>query len=178
MDTGLNTIEFYSGDISGDFANSPTPQANGGAQDNGSSSVMFSGTPPVPRSGRWAKAATVSTAALIPLAGIKSAFWQGNNSGHVHRCISACTASGASWSDYTGGWLGDTEIVHLPYEIFKGDSSWSPDGGRSFSAAATSIVGSRVWNDSRRRLWRQRGIALKDFIRQMNDFVSPNQPPV
>ena len=36
MDTGLNTIEFYSGDISGNFANAASPQASGGAQDNGS----------------------------------------------------------------------------------------------------------------------------------------------
>jgi hypothetical protein len=37
MDTGLNTIEFYSGDISGNFANAGSPQASGGSQDNGSS---------------------------------------------------------------------------------------------------------------------------------------------
>src|SRR5438105_2690193 len=41
MDGGLNTIEFYSGDISGNFATSSAPQANGGAQDNGSMSVTF-----------------------------------------------------------------------------------------------------------------------------------------
>src|SRR5207249_10519036 len=35
METGLNTIEFYSGDISGNFANAPSPVAGGGAQDNG-----------------------------------------------------------------------------------------------------------------------------------------------
>ena len=35
MDTGLNTIEFYSGDISGNFANAAAPIAVGGAQDNG-----------------------------------------------------------------------------------------------------------------------------------------------
>ncbi len=48
MDTGFNTIEFYSGDISGNFATSPNPSANGGAQDNGPSSVMFSGSPTGP----------------------------------------------------------------------------------------------------------------------------------
>ncbi len=48
MDGGYNTIEFYSGDISGDFANSPNPVAVGGAQDNGPSSVMFSGSPTGP----------------------------------------------------------------------------------------------------------------------------------
>ena len=54
MHTGLNTIEFYAGDISGNFANDPAPHAVGGAQDNGPSSVKFAGTRPVPSSGRWA----------------------------------------------------------------------------------------------------------------------------
>src|SRR6184192_1071753 len=48
MDTGINTIEFYSGDISGNFANAAAPQASGGSQDNGSSSVTFNGTPTGP----------------------------------------------------------------------------------------------------------------------------------
>jgi len=48
MDTGLNTIEFYSGDISANFANAPSPMAVGGAQDNGPSSVTFAGTPTGP----------------------------------------------------------------------------------------------------------------------------------
>jgi hypothetical protein len=48
MDTGFNTIEFYSGDISGFFATSPYPSANGGAQDNGPSAVLFNGTPTGP----------------------------------------------------------------------------------------------------------------------------------
>ncbi len=49
MDTGFNTIEFYSGDISGNFATSPYPSANGGAQDNGPSSVLFTGSPTGPQ---------------------------------------------------------------------------------------------------------------------------------
>src|SRR4029079_13913049 len=48
MDTGLNTIEFYAGDISGNFATSATPSAVGGAQDNGPSSVTFDGSPTGP----------------------------------------------------------------------------------------------------------------------------------
>jgi len=48
MDTGLNTIEFYSGDISGNFLNAASPQASGGSQDNGSISVTFTGTPTGP----------------------------------------------------------------------------------------------------------------------------------
>ena len=45
MDGGINAIEFYSGDISGNFATSANPSAVGGAQDNGPSSAMFSGSP-------------------------------------------------------------------------------------------------------------------------------------
>ena len=45
LDGGINAIEFYSGDISGNFASSANPSAVGGAQDNGPSSVMFSGSP-------------------------------------------------------------------------------------------------------------------------------------
>jgi len=48
MDTDLNTIEFYAGDISGNFANSLSPMAAGGAQDNGPSSVTFTGSPTGP----------------------------------------------------------------------------------------------------------------------------------
>ncbi len=48
MDGGITGIEFYSGDISGNFANSANPSAVGGAQDNGPSSAMFSGSPTGP----------------------------------------------------------------------------------------------------------------------------------
>jgi hypothetical protein len=48
MDTNMNAIEFYAGDISGNFANSSSPSAVGGAQDNGPSSVIFSGSPTGP----------------------------------------------------------------------------------------------------------------------------------
>jgi hypothetical protein len=47
-DAGIYGIEFYSGDISGNFATSANPSAVGGAQDNGPSSVMFTGSPTGP----------------------------------------------------------------------------------------------------------------------------------
>ncbi len=49
MDNGLNTIEFYSGDISGYFATDPNPSAAAGAQDNAPSVVGFSWLPDRPR---------------------------------------------------------------------------------------------------------------------------------
>ena len=149
MDTGLNTIEFYSGDISGNFATSPNPQANGGAQDNGSSSVAFSGSPTGPAQWQTGKGGDGFYARIDPVGtGSSLRFFQGNNSGHVSRCISNCTASGASWSDVSGGWLSDTQSFVLPYDIFHGGIA----GGDDCAAAGASggcghlVVGTtRVW---------------------------------
>ena len=150
MDTGLNTIEFYSGDISGNFATSAAPQANGGAQDNGSMSVTFSGSPTGPVQWQMGKGGDGFYGRIDPVGtGSSPRFWQGNNSGHLHRCTSNCTASGASWTDRTGGWTGDTQSFILPYEIFKGDPS--TPGNDCEPAGATTGCGHlvagtvRVW---------------------------------
>lgn len=121
MDTGFNTIEFYSGDISGNFATSASPQANGGSQDNGSMSVTFSGTPTGAVEWQMGKGGDGFYGRIDPVGG---RFYQGNNSGHIHVCTSNCTASGASWTDTGSPWsnpaLPDVQSFVLPYEIFKG----------------------------------------------------------
>src|SRR5207302_2590179 len=99
MDTGLNTIEFYAGDISGNFATSATPQAVGGAQDNGPSSVTFSGSPTGPAQWQMGLGGDGFSGQIDPIGtGTSLRFWEGNNSGGLARCISNCTASGASWT--------------------------------------------------------------------------------
>ncbi len=150
MDTGLNTIEFYSGDISGNFATSAAPQANGGAQDNGSMSVTFSGSPTGPVQWQMGKGGDGFYGRIDPVGtGSSLRFWQGNNSGHLHRCTNNCTASGAAWSDRTGGWTGDVQSFVLPYEIFKGDPN-TPGNDCGPAGATTGcghlVVGTvRVW---------------------------------
>ena len=122
MDTGLNTIEFYSGDISGNFATSSAPQATGGAQDNGASSVTFSGSPTGPVQWQTGLGGDGFFARIDPVGtGTSLRFWQGNNSGGISRCTSNCTASGASWTSKKGGWGSDQQSFVLPFEIFKGD---------------------------------------------------------
>ena len=121
MDTGINTIEFYSGDISGNFATATSPQASGGAQDNGSMSVTFTGSPtgPVPwqmgigGDGFYSRIDPVGT-------GTSLRFFQGNNSGGMSRCTSNCTVAGASWTSVRGSWTGDTQSFVLPYDLFHG----------------------------------------------------------
>lgn len=149
MDGGLNTIEFYSGDISGNFANSASPQANGGAQDNGSMSVTFSGYPTGPVQWQMGRGGDGFYARIDPVGtGSSLRFWQGNNSGSLGRCINNCTASGATWTTKNGGWSGDTQSFILPYDLFHGGIP----GGDDCAAAGASggcgnlIVGTtRVW---------------------------------
>ena len=100
MDTGLNTIEFYSGDISGNFLNAASPQASGGAQDNGSSSITFTGAP---------------TGPVLWQLGVGGDGFYGASTwwyvisllfqvygGAMSRCVSNCTNQFAPWSGVTG----------------------------------------------------------------------------
>src|SRR6266508_2829629 len=150
MDTGLNTIEFYSGDISGNFLNAGSPQASGGSQDNGSISVTFAGTPTghvlwqlgVGGDGFYSRIDPVGTGSSLR-------FWQGNNSGMLHRCVSNCTNQNAPWSgNVQGGWGGDTQSFVLPYDLFHGGVPGGDDcppagvpGGCGHLVAGTT----RVW---------------------------------
>ena len=99
MDTDINTIEFYSGDISGNFANAASPQASGGSQDNASSSVTFVGTPTGPVQWQTGIGGDGFYSRIDPVGtGSSLRFFQGNNSGGMSRCVSNCTVGGATWS--------------------------------------------------------------------------------
>lgn len=149
MDTGLNTIEFYSGDISGNFANSASPQASGGAQDNGSSSVTFAGSPTGPVQWQLNVGGDGFYSRIDPVGtGSNLRFFQGNNSGGLYRCVTNCTASGSLWSSVRGNWTGDTQSFVLPYDLFHGGIPGGDDcppagvpGGCGHLIAGTT----RVW---------------------------------
>src|SRR5258705_466769 len=80
MDTGLNTIEFYSGDISGNFANAASPQASGGAQDNGPSSATFNGASMGAVQWQMGLGGDGFYSRIDPVGtGTSLRFWQGNN---------------------------------------------------------------------------------------------------
>jgi len=149
MDTGLNTIEFYSGDISGNFDTAAAPQASGGAQDNGPSSATFSGSPTGPVQWQMGLGGDGFYSRIDPVGtGTSLRFWQGNNSGGLSRCISNCTASGATWSSKKGGWGSDTQSFILPFDLFHGGIAGGDDcpaagssGGCGHLVAGTT----RVW---------------------------------
>jgi len=151
MDTGLNTIEFYSGDISANFATSTTPMANGGAQDNGSSAVAFSGSPTGPVQWQMGVGGDGFFARIDP---VGNKFWQGNNGGQLNVCTHAppandCTAPGAQWAPDSSPWSNpaspDVQSFVLPYEIYKGIPG-DPVNDCPPSGCNHLIVGTqRVW---------------------------------
>src|SRR5205085_3654803 len=123
MDVGLNTIEFYSGDITANFATDTTPSANGGAQDNGSSSVTFTGSPSGPTQWQMGTGGDGFFARIDPV-GVSAGtpalrFFQGGNGGLINRCVNNCTAGQAVWTEIDTGWGGDRRSGILPYEIYK-----------------------------------------------------------
>ena len=149
MDGGLNTIEFYSGDISGNFANVPSPQANAGAQDNGAMSVTFSGSSIGPAQWQTGKGGDGFYGRIDPVGtGSSLRFFQGNNDGAISRCVSNCTASGASWSTVRTWASSETRSFILPYDLFHGGIPGGDDcapagvpGGCGHLIAGTT----RVW---------------------------------
>ena len=151
MDSGLNTIEFYSGDISGNFANSASPSAVGGAQDNGPSSVLFSGSPTGPAQWQMGLGGDGFTSRIDPVgsgatSGSNPRYWEGNNSGGLSRCVTNCTAPGASWSSRQGGWTSDTQSFVLPYDLFHGGIPGGDDCG---PAGATTGCGHLIAGTTR-----------------------------
>jgi hypothetical protein len=149
MNTGLNTIEFYSGDISGNFVGASSPIASGGAQDNGPSSATFPGGATGPVQWQMGLGGDGFYSRIDPVGtGSQLRVWQGNNSGGLSRCVSNCTVGGAAWSSRPGAWSSDTQSFVLPFDLFHGGI---PGGDDCDPAGATTGCGrliagtTRVW---------------------------------
>src|SRR5882757_670660 len=149
VDSGINTIEFYSGDISGNFANAASPQASGGAQDNGSSSITFSGTPTGPVQWQLGVGGDGFYSRIDPVGtGSSLRFFQGNNGGAISRCVSGCTNQFAPWSGVSGGWLSDTRSFVTPYDLFHGGVPGGddcPPAGVPGGCGHLVVGSTRVW---------------------------------
>src|SRR5207244_7301394 len=125
------------------------PQASGGAQDNGSSSVTFAGTPTGPVQWQLNIGGDGFYSRIDPVGtGSSLRFFQGNNSGGLYRCVSNCTNPGSGWSSVRGSWSGDTQSFVLPYDLFHGGVAGGDDcpaagvpGGCGHLIAGTT----RVW---------------------------------
>jgi hypothetical protein len=124
LNDSLSTIEFYSGDISNNFANSATPFAAGGAQDNGSMTVLYAGNPTAALwtqrnggDGFFARIEQKETAVASTRVFMESQW------GNVRRSTTgptgATAASNGSWSPGNPG--PEAKSFIFPYEIDRFD---------------------------------------------------------
>ena len=107
----LSTIEFYSGDITADFANSSSPGINAGAQDNGSSVKVWSGNPG-PALWTTTLGGDGMFARIEPKQGQR--WYQESQNGNL---TVSTTGPFGGHADARGGWTGDRVSFVHPYEI-------------------------------------------------------------
>lgn len=115
MNTSLPTIEFYSGDITANFATSSNRGAAGGAQDNGSSVVVWDG--PVEAT-NWTRilGGDGVYSRLEPVLGNR--WYAESQNGNL--TVSTNGPFGP-YSSVNGPWGGDRLSFLFPYEIYKHD---------------------------------------------------------
>jgi len=146
MDTGFNTIEFYNGDISANFATDAAPKAGGGAQDNMDSFVYFGATPTGPV--QW-QGNVGGDGFFVRIDGKGGFFYASNNNGALHRCTANCANTGAVFGgDLRNATMrSDTQSFVEPFDLFRGKSGGS--GNAECGARCNHIIvgSNRVWEN-------------------------------
>ncbi|MBX3725421.1 MAG: hypothetical protein KF823_05835 [Xanthomonadales bacterium] len=138
----IGSIEFYSGDITGNFANASSPGAAGGAQDNGSATIRWNNTDPGP--GTW----TVRLGGdgiysrIEPVNELRWYASSQNGNLRVSTTGHAGTTVAAS-----GAWTGETRSFVMPVEIYRYGELNAPGSGCTSAVGCTFMLagGIRVW---------------------------------
>ena len=149
---GLNTIEFYSGDISGNFANRGARRRTAARRTTAPCRYLRRNPdrPGAVADGRWRRWFLRAHRSCRDRRARAFASSQGNNSGGLSRCVTNCTAAAArpGHSSVRGSWTGDTQSFILPFDLFHGGIPGGDDcapagvpGGCGHLIAGTT----RVW---------------------------------
>ncbi len=113
----FNTIEFYSGDITGDFNTSSNPGINGGAQDNGSMVKVWDvggGEPVGPAEWQVRTGGDGMYARIEPKQGLN--WYQESQNGFIRR---STTGPFGTFSSLARPWASDRVSFIMPYELDK-----------------------------------------------------------
>lgn len=117
MNASVSTIEFYSGELTGNFANSTNPGVAGGAQDNNSSVYVWNGVNPGPAPWVVRLGGDGIFSRIEPV--LEQRWYMESQTGNM-----AVTTAGpfSGMQNITGGWAGDPNRSFLfPYEIYRYD---------------------------------------------------------
>lgn len=139
----IGSIEFYSGDITANFATAPSPGASGGAQDNGSSSVRWSNTDP--GSAEWI-VRNGGDGIYTRIEPVNEQRWYyASQNGNI--AVSTTGPGGPLQPAAPNGWGGDTLSFVQPYEIYRYGALDAPGSGCTSSIGCTFMIAgtTRVW---------------------------------
>jgi hypothetical protein len=117
MNDSVSTIEFYSGELTGNFASATNPGASGGAQDNNSSVYVWNGVNPGPAPWVIRLGGDGIFSRIEPVN--EQRWYMESQTGNM----SVTTAGPFSGlQNITGGWVSDPNRSFLfPYEIYRYD---------------------------------------------------------
>ncbi|MEZ4771379.1 MAG: hypothetical protein R2844_23545 [Caldilineales bacterium] len=114
INNSLSTLEFYSGDITGNFATAAQPGINGGMQDNGSAVYVWNAGNPAEAIWQVRRGGDGMFARIEPLNNQR--YYQESQNGNLG--VSTTGAYG-NQIGITGGWTADRRGFIFPYEIQK-----------------------------------------------------------
>jgi hypothetical protein len=119
LNNTLATIEFYSGDITANFATSAATGALAGAQDNGSSLATWTSSPPVAKTWDSKLGGDGFFARLEPLLGQR--WYMAQNSGTSTRVAASTTGPTGSFGTTVtpSAYDADRKSFIMPYEIYR-----------------------------------------------------------
>lgn len=139
-------IEFYSGDISREFATSSLPGASGGAQDNGSSYARWSSGDPGPATWTVRLGGDGIYTRIEPV--LEQRWYWSSQNGNLQVSTGGPTsAPQLATPQTTPAWGGDTLSFLMPYELYKHGALDQPGSGCTASAGCTYMIAgtNRVW---------------------------------
>ncbi len=155
LNNTINSIEFYFGDITSNFANSANPAIGAGAQDNGCSAVKFNGTPTGPVQWNSNCSGDGTTTKIEP---INNAVWFNSSQyGSLARSLTygnpnPLSGSFSTASGNTGGTWGGTgdlsaSIFAMSYDIYKWGTLDAPGSGCSTASGCNHMIAgtNRLW---------------------------------
>lgn len=147
LNASIGSIELYSGDITGDFANATSPGAAAGAQDNGSSTVRWSNTDPGPALWTVRLGGDGIYSRIEPIN--EQRWYASSQNGNLRVATGGPTASASTDArpQTTSAWGGDTLSFVMPVELYRYGALDVPGSGCTSAVGCTYMLGgtNRVW---------------------------------
>ncbi len=145
LNNSINTIEFYSGDITANFATATDRGASGGAQDNGSNTVQWlGGVPPGPSAWVTRNGGDGIFTRIEPVLGQR---WYYSSQNGALRVALAGPAGTTQSAAAPSAWGGDVLSFVMPVELYRYGVVDAPDSGCTTALGCSRMLGgtNRVW---------------------------------